>query len=161
MNTRVAWLWAKHHVLLRQVTANTNFVRTNFDSFYHFCISPLPSQLQSVRPCRWYLPLWETVSVSMSEAICPSFPWAGFYFSGKFRTVLCSSPVILYYHRFHEAEYVCARRRMLLLLLLLLLALPSLFQRYLRYRPWSFKPFENNTFSIFETSHDQYNLQVL
>ena len=57
-------------------------------------------------------------------------------FIGTFRTVLYSCPILLYYLRFHEAKHVCARRGMLLLLL----ALPILFQRYLRWWSWCFKP---------------------
>ena len=37
-NIRLAWLLAERHVLFRQVIANTNFVRTNFDSFHHFLV---------------------------------------------------------------------------------------------------------------------------
>ena len=94
----------------------------------------------------------ETMSVMSSffeNSICChvrsnlfKFAWAISYFSGKFRTVLSSSQVLLHYHCFHEAWYVCARRGMLLL------ALPILFQCYPWYRPWSFKPFEINSFSI-------------
>ena len=59
-----------------------------------------------------------TVSVSMSEAICPSFP-------ELVSNRLMLQPSGPLPHRFHEAKYVCARRGMLLLLLLL--ALPILF----------------------------------
>ena len=141
-NSRLAWLLAKHHVLLRQVIANTNFCSNQFWFFQSLRYSPLHSQVQSVRPCRWYLPFENSIYFRVRSNL-PKFPWASSHSSGKFRTVLCSRPVLLYYHRFHEARYVCARRGMLLLL-----ALPILFQRYLRYRPWSFKPFEINSFSI-------------
>ena len=120
---------------------------------YRFCLSPsqfcrwllyspLLSQLQSVRSCRWYLLFLRTVSVSMSEPICPSCLVACCRFSGTFRTVLYSCPILLYYLRFQEAMYVCARRGMLLLLL----ALPILFQRYLRCWSWCFKPWVMWTF---------------
>ena len=65
----------------------------------------------------------------------PKLPGACCRFSGTFRTVLYSCPILLYYLRFQEAMYVCARRGMLLLL-----ALPILFQRYLRCWSWCFKP---------------------
>ena len=60
---------AKHHVLLRQVFANTNFVRTDIDSFNHFStrffhsfnlLSVISSSLRRA-------------SVSISEVVCPTF----------------------------------------------------------------------------------------
>ena len=139
----IAW----HHSWLNIMFffAKSLRIRILFEPIWFFpsLMYSLLSQLQSVRPCRGHLPFFENSICFHVRSNLPEFPWANSYFSGKFRTVLCSSPVLLLYHRFHEARYVCARRGMLLLL-----ALPILVQRYLRYWPWSVKPFEINSFSI-------------
>ena len=71
VTSRIWTRCTKHHVLLRQVITNTNVVRTNFDSFHHFCIRFFASVCEILSVMSSCL---RKVSVSMPETICPSFP---------------------------------------------------------------------------------------
>ena len=84
-----------------------------------------------------------TASVSMLEAICPSFPelvLTSVESSGPSCTLVqCSFTTVVFTRpgtSVQEEECCCC------------CALSILFQRYLWYRPWSFKAFEINSFSI-------------
>ena len=92
-------------------------------------------------------------SVSISEEVCSSFHVARFN-SVEGIEPSCAPAQCSFSVAFFKGHGTSG-------MLLLLLAMPILFQRYLRCWSWSFKPFEIYSFSIVQMSHDQYNLQVL
>ena len=146
--------WAPHYhledslarFLAKQVFANTNLVRTNFDAFNRLCI----------RLCNFFFHsfgLWECIRADLLlprwvsnihvRIGMPSVSKCWVRFCGVVRDVLCSSLVLPFCLPFPGARYVCARSGMLLLL-----ALPILLQRYLGCRSWSYKPFEKYSISV-------------
>ena len=75
---------------------------------------------------KWYAPVSWARSASVEWCVTSCAPsWSSLFAS-----------------LFPEAKYVCVRSGMLLL------ALPILFQRYLRCRSWSCKPFEKYSISV-------------
>ena len=95
-HNRLAWLWAKHHFSspshcgYRSCLGPSQFCRW-------LLYSSLLSQLQSVRSCQWY---FENSICFHVRSNLSKFPAACCHFSGMFRTVLHSWPVLLYYLRF-------------------------------------------------------------
>ena len=147
--SKIAWIdsWLNIMFSFARSSPIQIFVRNNVDSFIRFCIRLCDFFFHSfalqeciradffvaemsihihVRSGMPLLPLWaRSASVKRSVTSCAP-AWTSLF-------VPC----------FQRLGYVCVRSGMLLLL-----ALPTLFQRYLGCRSWSFKPFENYSISV-------------